>query len=97
MIKDIELIKGARNIIREIKSFSTGAKKTNGEKLHRAQKPIELIEKLIKDSTNKGDTVLDPFMGSGTTGIACKKAGRKFIGIEITEKYYNISKNRLAS
>ncbi len=88
--------KGARNIIREIKGFGCGAKKTNGEKVHPTQKPIELIEKLITDSTKKGDTVLDPFMGSGTTGVACKNTDRKFIGIEIQEKYFNIAKNRLA-
>lgn len=64
-------------------------------KLHPTQKPIELFEKLILASSNEGDTVLDPFMGSGTTGIACKTLGRDFIGIEKDTNYFNIAKNRI--
>lgn len=87
--------KGARNIIREIKSFPSGAKKTNGAKVHPTQKPVELIEKLITDSTQEGATILDTFAGSGTTGIACHNTGRKFIGFEIDEEYYNIAVKRM--
>lgn len=62
---------------------------------HPTQKPLELIELLVKTYSNEGDTVLDFTMGSGTTGVACKKLNRNFIGIEIDEKYYNISKERI--
>ena len=64
-------------------------------KLHPTQKPVTLMEYLIKTYTNEGDTVLDFTMGSGTTGVACKNLGRGFIGIEKDEKYFNIAKERL--
>ncbi len=83
------------NIIQNIKSFNNGAKKTNGEKLHPTQKPVELIEKFIIDSTNEGNTVLDTFMGSGTTGLACINTNRRFIGMEIDLGYFNIAEKRL--
>ena len=63
--------------------------------VHPTQKPIELMEYLIKTYTNKGDNVLDFTMGSGTTGVACRNLNRNFIGIELDVKYYNISKNRI--
>lgn len=63
--------------------------------IHPTQKPVELLEYLIKTYTNEGDTVLDFTMGSGTTGVACKKLNRKFIGIELDEKYFNIAKERI--
>lgn len=83
------------NVITDIKSFNIGAKKTNGKKLHPTQKPIELIEKFILDSTNEGDLILDTFMGAGTTGAACIKTDRRFIGMEIDDKYFSIAKTRL--
>ena len=64
-------------------------------KVHPTQKPVALMEYLIKTYTNEGDTVLDFTMGSGTTGVACKNLGRGFIGIEKDEKYFNIAKERL--
>ena len=63
--------------------------------LHPTQKPVGLMEYLIKTYTNEGDTVLDNTMGSGTTGLACMNINRHFIGIESNEKYYNIAKDRL--
>ena len=63
--------------------------------LHPTQKPIALMEYLIKTYTNEGDIVLDFTMGSGTTGVACKNTNRDFIGIEKDEKYFNISKERI--
>lgn len=63
--------------------------------LHPTQKPVLLLEYLIKTYTNEGDTVLDNTMGSGSTGVACKNLNRNFIGIEKDEKYYNIAKKRL--
>ena len=65
------------------------------EKYHPTQKPIELLEYLIKTYTNEGEIVLDFTMGSGSTGVACKNLNRKFIGIEINEEYYNISNKRI--
>jgi len=62
---------------------------------HSTQKPLELLEYLVKTYTNKGDTVLDNTMGSGTTGVACVNTNRNFIGIEQDEKYFNIAKNRI--
>lgn len=83
------------NVIIDIRNFNNGAKKTNGEKIHPTQKPIELIEKFIVDSSNEGDIILDTFMGSGTTGVACIKTDRRFIGIELDDNYFCIAKTRL--
>lgn len=88
-------VKGAYSVISDVPSFRSGAKKTNGEKLSPTQKPIELIEKFVLHSTNEGDTVLDTFMGSGTTGVACIKTSRQFIGIELDDRYFSIAKTRL--
>ena len=88
-------VKGTYSIISGIRSFSSGAKKTNGEKVHPTQKPVELIEKLIKDSTAQGGTVLDTFAGSGTTGVACINTGRRFIGMELDDNYFALAQNRI--
>jgi len=64
-------------------------------KTHPSEKPVDLLETLIKNSTKKGGIVLDPFMGSGSTGVACMNTGRDFIGFEIDEKYFNIAKGRI--
>ncbi len=65
--------------------------------MHETQKPVKLIEYLIKTYSNEGHTVLDNTMGSGTTGIGCINTNRKFIGIELEEKYYKLSKYRILS
>jgi len=65
------------------------------EKLHPAQKPKELLQDLILGFSKEKDVVLDCFMGSGSTGVACIKTNRKFIGLELDEKYFNIAKERL--
>ena len=62
---------------------------------HPTQKPVKLLEYLIKTYTNEGDVVLDSFMGSGTTGVACINTGRRFVGMELDEKYFNIAKKRI--
>lgn len=82
------------NIIQS-KAFGSGAKATNGEKVHPTQKPVELIEKFIMDSTNEGDTVLDCFMGSGTTAVAALRTRRNFIGFELQEQYCDIANGRI--
>jgi site-specific DNA-methyltransferase (adenine-specific) len=71
--------------------------RTNIEKRgeHPTQKPIELMSALVSDFSDKGETILDPFMGSGTTGVACAQLGRKFIGIEIEERYFDIACRRI--
>ena len=66
-----------------------------GNKSHPTEKPIELIKVLIKNSTHKIDVVLDPFMGSGTTGVACVNTNRQFIGIELDDKYFKIAEDRI--
>jgi len=62
---------------------------------HPTQKPLKLIKYIIRKYTKKDDIILDPFLGSGTTAVACKELGRRYIGIEISEKYCEIAKNRI--
>lgn len=62
---------------------------------HPTQKPVELLEYLIKTYTNQGDVVLDNCMGSGSTGVACVKTGRSFIGIEKEQRWYDVARNRI--
>lgn len=76
--------------------YPSSIQKFNRERgLHPTQKPTALIEYLIKTYSNKGDTILDNTMGSGTTGVACINTNRKFIGIELDENYYNIACKRV--
>lgn len=63
--------------------------------LHPTQKPVALLEYLIKTYTNEGETVLDNCMGSGSTGVACINTGRNFIGMELDEMYFSIAKERI--
>ena len=75
-----------------------GALTAKSEKLdggHTTQKPVWLMEELIKIHSNEGNIIFDPFMGSGTTGVACKNLNRKFIGCELEEKYFEMSKSRM--
>ena len=65
--------------------------------IHETQKPVKLIEHLIKTYSNEGDVVLDNTMGSGTTGIGCVNTKRKFIGIEMNDEYFKLSKHRIIS
>lgn len=75
-----------------ILSFSNGNHKNI---LHPTQKPVALLEYLIKTYTNEGDTVLDNCMGSGSTGVACVNTGRDFIGIELDDNYFQIAEKRI--
>ncbi len=68
---------------------------SHGEKVHPTQKPVDLMEYLIKTYSNEGDVVLDFTMGSGTTGVACANLGRSFIGIEKDENYFKIARSRI--
>ena len=65
------------------------------DKFHPTQKPVALLEYLINTYTNEGDVVLDNCMGSGSTGVGCINTNRKFIGIELDEKYFEIARNRI--
>ena len=80
------------NFPKQIIEFSNPSGKGQ---LHPTQKPIELLEYLIRTYTNENDLVLDNCMGSGSTGVACKNLNRNFIGIELDENYFNIAKERI--
>lgn len=77
-----------KNIIR----FNTV---NNYARVHPTEKPVDLLEYLISTYTVQGDIVMDNCMGSGSTGVACMNTGRKFIGIELDDKYYSIAYNRI--
>lgn len=63
---------------------------------HPNEKPFDLVSRLVATHSNNGDLILDPFMGSGTTGVAAVKLGRKFIGVEIEERYFDIAVRRIS-
>ena len=86
-----ESVDGRRNPL-SILSFPR-----DSSRLHPTQKPLALLEYLIKTYTNEGDVVLDNCMGSGSTGVAALKNNRKFIGIEKDENYFNIAKERISN
>ena len=69
--------------------------KRERNKNHKAAFPLELVNKILQNFTNEGDIILDPFMGSGTTGVACKNLNRNFIGIELDLNYYMIAQERI--
>lgn len=70
--------------------------KVSGKKqLHQNQKPVELLERCIEKHSNENELILDPFMGSGSTGVACINTNRKFIGIELDDKYFDIAVKRI--
>lgn len=69
--------------------------KTDKATKHPTQKPVILMEYLIKTYTNEGDTVLDNCMGSGSTGVACINLNRKFIGMELKQEYFDIANERI--
>lgn len=71
------------------------SKDINGKNFHDTEKPVKLMEILIENSSNTGDIVLDPFIGIGTTAIACINTNRNFIGIEKDPNYYEIANNRI--
>lgn len=87
-------IRNADNGFRYPKSIIKINKQINGN-VHPTQKPVELMEYLIKTYTSENELVLDFTMGSGTTGVACKNLNRSFIGIEIEKKYFDIANDRI--
>lgn len=91
------LRKGKAKWINNIGESKTVHKFNNiiGNKNHPTEKPVDLLKFYINNSSSLEDTVLDPFMGAGSTGVACIETNRKFIGIEIDDSYFEIAKNRL--
>jgi site-specific DNA-methyltransferase (adenine-specific) len=77
--------------------WSIGAPRNSEKEFgkHPTQKPLDLLKRIVLASTNGNDIVLDPFCGSGTTGVACRDLNRSFIGIEIDEAYCDLSRKRL--
>jgi len=87
-----------KNFLKQTEMFNymiTPNKSSYGKTKHPTEKPLILIEKFVEVNTNEGDIVLDPFLGSGTTAIACLKLNRRFIGIEKEEEYVKIAKARI--
>ena len=88
-------VHGLENIS-EFTNYPVQVLEMTGERgLHPTQKPVALMEYLIRTYTNEGETVLDNTMGSGTTGVACVNTGREFIGIERDDAYFEIAKERI--
>lgn len=79
----------------DIKQLTYKSKEIVDKELYVIQKPINLIERIVKASSNMGDIVLDPFAGVGTTWVVCKKLNRNFIGFEINERYIKIAEKRV--
>ena len=69
--------------------------KRTGNRYHPTEKPVDLLELFIEKSSDAGNVILDPFMGSGSTGVACVNTGRSFIGFELDTKYFEIAKQRI--
>lgn len=82
---------GASKIHENIFEYAVGSEKTG----HPAVFPLSLAEDMVSSWSNQGDTVLDPFMGSGTTGVACVNLNRNFIGIELDQNYFDIANQRI--
>ena len=88
--------KGTQRYPKNIINISTQATEcANSKRIHPTQKPVDLLEYLIKTYTKEGEIILDFTMGSGSTGVACLNTNRKFIGIELDENYFNIAEKRL--
>ena len=91
------LRKGKARWINNIGDSKTVHKFNNiiGNKLHPTEKPVDLLEYYLLNSSNLNDIVFDPFMGSGSTGVACVNNNRNFIGIELDPTYFQIAKDRI--
>lgn len=81
---------------RNTKVYSCSISSMNAERIgHQTQKPLRLLKWILTNYTSEGDTIFDPFMGSGTTGVACVQTGRNFIGCEIDPGYFKIAEKRI--
>lgn len=84
-----------RNSVKKYKHEYNGLIGREKERYHATQKPVRLMQLIIKDYTKEGDTIFDPFMGSGTTGVAAVNLGRNFIGCELNPEYFAIADRRI--
>jgi site-specific DNA-methyltransferase (adenine-specific) len=91
----VMLRKGEAKNINNMGTYSVLEVTNVKDKLHPSEKPVELMKILIANSSNENDVVLDPFMGVGSSGVACKELNRNFIGIEIDAEYFGIAKKRI--
>lgn len=93
------LRKGKAKWVNDIGGSKTVHKFNNiiGGKLHPTEKPVDLLKYYICNSSNEDDLILDPFMGSGSTAVACIETNRKFVGFELDQQYYEVANNRLQS
>lgn len=94
-VKDIGKPESDKTNSKYPKQITTFSNANRNNRVHPTQKPVALMEYLIKTYTNENELVLDFTMGSGSTGVACKNTNRNFIGIELDENYYNIAKDRI--
>lgn len=90
-----DFIKKPYTQMRSVWAISTPSKHEKNFGKHPTQKPLALLERMVLASTNKGDLILDPFMGSGTTGVAAIKLGRKFVGIEQDKNFMTLAEKRI--
>ena len=90
---DMKEINGGKQM-KDVWTMTSPKKTEKLEGRHPTQKPLELLKRLILSSTSEGDQVLDPFNGSGTTGVACISTNRRYIGIELEKEYSSLSKKR---
>jgi len=86
-----------RKSVKKITRLYNGLLGKEHKRWHATQKPVDVMMQLVETYTKLGDTILDPFMGSGTTGVACVQTGRNFIGIEIDQGYFSIAEKRIAA
>jgi site-specific DNA-methyltransferase (adenine-specific) len=86
---------GSARLIRHMWNGMLKASEKEAQRVHPTQKPVAVMEWVLNQSTVMGDLVLDPFLGSGTTGVACARLNRRFIGIEIDEGYFEIACERI--
>ena len=89
----LDIVNDGKRYPSTVQFFKSG----NNKRVHPTQKPVELLEYLVKTYTNENELVLDFTMGSGSTGVACLNTGRRFVGIEREEKYVDIAKERLSN
>ena len=90
-----DTIKRAGKQMRSVWWIPTTPKREKSFGRHPTQKPLDLMRRIITGFSAPGSIVLDPFMGSGTTGVACKELGRRFIGIEMSQEFFEVAKNRM--
>ncbi len=95
---DAELLwtSAKKNTVKKYVCIQQGFVSKERERYHPTQKPVELLRSILLDYTDKDDTVFDPFMGSGTTGVAAIQTGRNFIGCELDPEYFAIAEKRIA-